>query len=464
MYSVRNSGRKGCPVRQRGGLRCALVALAIGLGATQAPAQCLEEQKLTASDAAAFADFGVSVSVSGDTAIVGANLDDCAAGADCGSAYVLRFDGTTWAEEQKLTASDAESGDEFGISVSISGDTAVVGAFRDDCAAGGGCGSAYMFRFNGTSWVLEQKLTGPDPAASDQFGSSVSVSEDTVVVGEAGDDCAAGSNCGAAYMFRFNGTTWVQEQKLTASDAAGSDNFGESVSLSGETAVVGVRLDDCAGGNNCGSAYVFRFNGASWDEEQKLTASDAAASDQFGDSVSVSGSTAVVGAKIDACAAGSPCGSAYVFRFNGTSWTEQQKLTASDAAVPDFFGESVSVSGDTTVVGAIGDACAAGNNCGAAYVFRFNGTSWVEQQKLTATEATTSGNYGLSVSVSAETVVVGASGHSSPAGHTSGAAYVFRCPLPETIPAASTWALASLTLLLLAGGTVVIGRTRSVPI
>ena len=240
---------------------------------------------------------------------------------------------------------------------------------HDDCTAGIWCGSAYVYRFNGATWEEEQKLTASDAAAYDEFGISVSLSGDTVVVGAHIDDCTARLYCGSAYVYRFNGETWEEEQKLTASDAAPNARFGGSVSLSGDTAVVGALDDGCAGGSNCGSAYVFRFDGNAWAEEQKLTALDAAAFDRFGYSVSVSGDTVVVGALFNDCAAGGGCGAAYVYRFNGAIWTQVQKLTASDAAVGDAFGVSVSLSGDTAVVGALDDDCGAGVNCGSAYVF-----------------------------------------------------------------------------------------------
>ena len=188
------------------------------------------------------------------------------------------------------------------------------------------------------------------------------------------DDCATGLNCGAAYVFRFNGASWIEEQKLTASDAAANDRFGGSVSVNGTTIGLGAVRDDCAAGDDCGSAYVFRFDGTSWFEEQKLTASDAAANNWFGWSVSVSGETTVVGAGFGDCVAGSGCGTAYLYRFKRTSWIEEQKLTALDTSRGDRFGVSVSVSGKTALVGADGDDCAAGDTCGSAYVFRCTST------------------------------------------------------------------------------------------
>ena len=405
----------------------AVVAMLVGLTSSTS-AQCMEQQKLTASDAAMGDYFGSSVSVSGQTALVGAWRDGCAAGDSCGSAYVYRFNGAIWVEEQKLTASDAAAGDHFGISVSISKNTAIVGARWNDCTVGSHCGSAYVFRFNGTSWVEEQKLTASDPARLDQFGGSVSVSGNIVVVGAHVADCSAGNDCGAAYVFRFNGTDWVEEQKLSASDAAPFNWFGFSVSVSGDTAVVGAWFNDCAAGNDCGAAYVFRFNGTSWVEEQKLTASDPARRDQFGGSVSVSGNIVVVGAHVADCSAGNDCGAAYVFRFNGTDWVEEQKLTASDAGGGDNFSRAVSVSGATVVVGAWFDDCEIGEDCGSVYIFRFNGTSWVQEQKLTSSDASAGDQFGVSVSVSGDTAMVGAGLANCTADDGCGSVYVFSCP------------------------------------
>jgi type 1 fimbria pilin len=240
-----------------------------------------------------------------------------------------------------------------------------VGAYDDDCAGGNYCGSAYVFRFNGSTWVQEQKLIASDAAPDDEFGISVAVHGNVVVVGAPYNDCVSGVNCGSAYVYRFNGSAWDQEQKLTASNAAVQDAFGISVSVVEGVAFVGAYQDNCAAGINCGSVYAYRFNGSTWVQEQKLTASDAAPDDQFGISVSVSGDVAVVGAYSVDCAAGIGCGSGYVYRFGGSSWVEEAKLTASDEAMQDYFGISVSVSGDMAVVGALYDDCAAGVNCGS---------------------------------------------------------------------------------------------------
>jgi len=313
--------------------------------------------------------FGHAVSVSGNVAIVGAWGDDCATGGDCGSAFVYRYNGSTWVEEQNLHPPDGSASPRFGWSVSIDSDLAVVGAWKEDTPAEPRSRSAYIFRYNGATWAAEQRLTAADAAVNDGFGSSVSISGDMVVVGAPGDACNADLACGSAYVFRFNGSNWTQEQKLTARYRAYNDQFGSSVSVSGDVAVVGALYDDCAAGPECGSAYIFRYSGTTWMQRQRLTASDATAYAAFGHSVSVSGDVAVVGASQDDCAFGYDCGSAYMYRYNGASWVEEFKVTASDAAESDQFGQSVSVSDEIAVVGAGFDNCAAGPDCGSAYVF-----------------------------------------------------------------------------------------------
>ena len=212
----------------------------------------------------------------------------------------------------------------------------------------------------------ETKLTASDGATLDEFGSSVSISGDTAIVGTWRDD-DAGSSSGSVYVFVRNGGVWTQQAKLTASDGAASDYFGVSVSSSGDTAIVGAYYDDHAGGTDAGSAYVFVRNGDTWTEQAKLTASDGAAGDTFGNSVSISGETAIVGARLDGDA-GSSSGSVYVFVLNGDTWTEQAKLTASDGVAGDLFGYSVSINGDIAIVGAPDDDDA-GSASGSAYVY-----------------------------------------------------------------------------------------------
>ena len=375
-----------------------------------------EQQKLLASDAMPSDFFGASVAVAQDTVVVGAYADDTPGGADSGSAYVFVRSGSTWTEQQKLLASDGGADDRFGISASISGDTVVVGA--DQATSGVDAGSAYVFVRSGTTWSEQQKLLASDGAASDSFGFAVSVEGDTVVIGAPGDDIPVGGDAGSIYAFVRSGTLWTEQQKLLAPDVTAYDSF-DSVSVSGDTVVVGAIGDDTLGGEDAGSAYVFVRSGTTWTEQQKILASDGSASDYFGSSVSVSGDTAVVGAYGDDTA-GAFAGSAYVFVRLGTTWSEQQKLLASDGAAFDNFGESVSLSGDTVVVGASGLS-----GTGKAYVFVRSGTTWTEQQKLVASDAMPEDDFGYSVAISGDTVVVGAREDDTPGGLDAGSVYVF---------------------------------------
>ncbi len=389
-----------------------------------------QDAKLTASDSAAGDQFGSSVALDGNTAVVGAPFSGGA-----GSAYVfVRNSAGVWSQQQKLTASDAAAGDFFGGSGAVSGDTAVVGAHQ---APGTLVGAAYVFVRSAGIWTQQQKLTASDGAAGDEFGVSVAVSGDTAVVGAPlapFDSEFLSPGPGSAYVFVRSGGVWSQQQKLTASDATADDNFGFSVALSGDTAVVGAWADDTAAGADAGSAYVFVRSSGVWSQQQKLTASDSAAGDQFGSSVALDGNTAVVGAPSDETAAGLFAGSAYVFVRSGSVWSQQQKLTASDAAASDDFGISVSLSGDTAVVGAPFDTTAAGSAAGSAYVFVRSGSTWSQNQKLTASDAAANDEFGSSVAVSGATVLVGACCDDTGAGVDAGSAYVFvRRGKPQTI-------------------------------
>jgi hypothetical protein len=274
-----------------------LAALAANVHAT--------EVKLTASDGAIFDAFGASVAISGDYAVVGAHYDDGASG----SAYIFWYNGTNWTEQDKITASDGAAGDEFGYSVAISADYAVVGACEDD-DPGTDSGSAYIFKRNGTNWTEQAKINASDGAAGDWFGVSVAISDDYVVVGAegAGDaDIASGS----AYIFKRNGTNWTEQAKINASDSAAYDYFGRKVAISDDCVVVSAVGDDDAGSLS-GSAYIFKRYGTAWTEQAKINASDGAADDCFSYSVAISDDYAVVGAPLDSDA-GFFSGSAYIY-------------------------------------------------------------------------------------------------------------------------------------------------------
>ena len=341
-----------------------LLCAAASLSISQPAYAQISEFKITAADGAEGDRFGWSVSISGDYAVVGARFDDDN-GTNAGSAYIFKRIGASWQQEAKLLPSDGAAGDRFGWSVSISGDYAVVGSDLDD-DNGSQSGSAYVFKRSGTSWVEEAKITASDGAPDDQFGGSVSISGDYAVVGAPFDD-DKGSKSGSAYVFKRSGTSWVEEAKITASDGAPDNQFGGSVSISGDSvAVVGAWSDDDKGSKS-GSAYVFKRTGTTWAQEAKLLPSDGATEDHFGASVSISGDYAVLGAWGDDDN-GLSSGSAYLFKRSGTNWTQEAKLLPSDGAPGDNFGWSASISGDYSVLGASFDDDN-GLSSGSAYVY-----------------------------------------------------------------------------------------------
>ncbi|MCD4829420.1 MAG: T9SS type A sorting domain-containing protein [Candidatus Cloacimonetes bacterium] len=368
--------------------------------------------KALADDGTVWDYFGCSVSISGDYAVVGAKGDDDSSG----SAYMFHRSGATWTQQVKLTADDGAPWDFFGNSVSVSGDYAIVGAFRDD-DNGDNSGSAYIFYRNGTVWTQQAKLTADDGSAGDFFGCSVSISGDYAVVGAYQDD-DNGDESGSAYIFYRSGTAWIQQAKLTADDGAAYDCFGYSVSICGDYAIVGAIWD----GGGSGSAYMFHRNGTVWTQQDKLTADDGAAGDFFGCSVSISGDYAIVGAYGDDDN-GDMSGSAYMFYRNETAWIQQAKLTADDGAYGDYFGDSVSISGNYAIVGASRDEDN-GVASGSAYMFHRNGAVWAQQAKLTADDGALHAHFGTSVSINGDYAIVGAP-YDDDNGDMSGSAYMF---------------------------------------
>jgi hypothetical protein len=380
--------------------------------------------------------FGYSVSLSGDTLAVGAYFEESAATgvngnqADnsaflSGAVYVFVRSGTTWTQQAYLKASNTGAGDIFGSSVSLSGDTLAVGAYQESSAdtgvngnqadnSAGNSGAVYVFVRSGTTWTQQAYLKASNTGAGDYFGITISLSGDTLAVGAYRESSAAtgvngnqadnsASASGAVYVFIRSGTTWAQQAYLKASNTGAVDYFGSSVSLSGDTLAVGAyRESSAATGVNSnqadnsaslsGAVYVFVRSGTTWTQQAYLKASNTGAFDEFGYSVSLSGDTLAVGAYFEESAdtgvngnqadnSAGASGAVYVFVRSGTVWTQQAYLKASNTGAFDAFGSSVSLSGDTLAVGASLESSAAtgvnGNQAdngashsGAVYVFR----------------------------------------------------------------------------------------------
>lgn len=379
----------------------------------------MQEPKITAPSASADGWFGGSVSLSGDNLLVGAHLDSVD-GYHSGSAHVYKRNSMNWAPTAQLRPRAAVAGDFFGCSVGIDGTYALVGAYGDD-AAGDGAGSAYVFRRRGERWIEDFKLLASDASAGDRFGYSVGISGDRAAIGASSNN-DAGRGSGAAYMFRRHGRRWIEEAKLTASDADSGDAFGHAVAIDRDYCVIGAPRHD-HDGRRAGAAYVFRLVGSRWIEDAKLTPNGPAGGEMFGYSVSVSGSYVLIGAYGDGDA-GFGAGAAYVFKRTGNAWVQQAKLIAEDVSAGDLLGSAVTINGDRAVLGAH-RSNAAGHQSGAAYVFQRFGDTWMEQMKLTPRDAKDDQLFGWSVAADAGHVAIGAQ-FDDYAGPRSGAAYVFR--------------------------------------
>ena len=360
-----------------------------------------QKTKITGADTANGDQFGIWVSLDSDTAVVGASGNNSSTGA----MYVFTGSGSSWSQQAKLVGTNVNAGkDEFGTSVAIDGDTAIAGAPKH---IAGSVGTAYVFTRSGATWNQQAKLVASDPAVGAYFGTRVDIEGDTAIVGEGGS-----SSADAAYVFTRSGATWTEQQKLT--DAGGG--FGDAVAVEGDYAVVGAQYFN----GNDGYARVFRRSAGTWTNQTQLTSSDEAG-DYFGVSVDISGDTVAVGAFF----ANSIKGAVYVFTRSGETWSQQQKITASDGVAADFFGYRVALQNDTLVVGAH-NSDPSGDSSGSVYVFTRSGGTWTEEQKLTTSDGVASDMFGVGVAISGATILGGASGVTG--GANAGAAYIFALP------------------------------------
>lgn len=398
-----------------------------------------EVKILRASDAQKEDHFGSSVAVSGDVIVVGSQFEDGGAGdpvTDSGAAYIFERNSggvNNWGQVKILHAADAQAYDYFGYSVAVSGDVIVVGAWSKN----GADGAAYIFQRDqggANNWGQVKELNGTSAMGS-QFGMSVAASGDIIVVGASNADEAV-TDSGAAYVFERNQggvNNWGQVTELSASDAQTYDFFGSSVAVSGDVIVVGALKKN----NYTGAAYVFqRQQGGSnaWEQVRQLTASDAQQGDSFGSTVAISGDVIVIGALQEDGGVGglTPDGGAiYVFQRNKNSndgWNQTQVIHASDAQIGDQFGYAVAIDGDVIAAGSPYEDGASDTlgGSGAAYVFqRTENDPWRQTAERHSSEIQAYDNFGTSVAVDGDTVVVSAraANHSLP---DDGAVYVFQ--------------------------------------
>ena len=461
-----------------------------------------QQAYLKASNSQASDKFGFSVAISGNTVVVGAsNESSSATGVNgdqtnndvfqSGAAYVFVREGGTWTQQAYLKASNTGEGDHFGAAVAIDGETIAVGAIMERSNAAGingdqennslsGAGAVYVFVRNGDTWSQEAYIKPNNPDLGDFFGGALSIDDNTLVVGVPGEDGGGSgvnadqsvnnwTSAGAAYVFVRDGGTWSQQAYLKASNTGVNDNFGWNVGVSSETVVVGALFEDSnATGINgdqednssssAGAAYVFTRTGDTWAQQAYVKASNTGAEDGFGSGIGISGETLVVGARGESSNATgvngdqsnnsiTGSGAAYVFVRDGSTWSQQAYLKASNPGSGDAFGFALAIDGDDLVVGAVfEDSNATGvdgngsdnsaSGAGAAYVFRREGGTWSPQGYLKAASTDANDGFGAQVAISGGTVVIGAEGEDSNATGvngdatnnsfaSAGAAYIF---------------------------------------
>lgn len=371
------------------------------------------ETKFSASDGKDGDNFGRSIVVDGDNAIIGAPFGDSGNRINTGAAYIFEKQGSDWMEVAKLIAKGGELLDFFGWSVSIDKDIALVGAYKTDER-----GAAYVFERQGDDWTEVSKLTADDSSNDDGFGVSVAISGTYVIIGSSGDD-TGGLNAGSAYIFERQDGQWNQIIRLTSSDPKQNEFFGSSVVIQENYAFVGATG---SGGLGLGCVYVFHRDEGEWVEVDKLVSSDAAQNDQFGAFLSIEGDELIIGANLDDDKE-QASGSAYVFQLEEAGWIEKNKLVAYDGAEEDLFGTSVAVNDDVVAVGSHQDDDN-GDKSGSAYIYQRRGSAWELATKLTASDGVANDQFGYAVALHENEVLVGAWRSANDGIHT-GSVYVY---------------------------------------
>jgi hypothetical protein len=392
----------------------------------------VQEAQLFSASPAIGDNFGYSVAISDCRALIGVLNKSTVQGANSGAAVVYHYDTSTmaWIEKAVLVSSSSVANDQFGVSVAISNDTLVVGSFNT--VSNLDHGKAYYYHYDqgptpsAGNWIETQTITDPSGAGGDQFGFSVAISDDRIVIGSPLKDLA-GLNSATGYVLVKEVNPKPKIQKNPDPIFLAGSSAGYSVAVSGDTALVGAYIEN----NGKGAAYIYKFNGTSWVMVQRLiptsvsygsltTGTCTTTGTCFGYRVALSGKTAVVSAHLATSSSITGAGTVYVFSYNENTqqWDEKNVLNSAPLILNNKFGSSVAISGDSIIVGAIGEndtslGAALGANSGAAYIFRYNGTNWVQEQKLRADQLVdaqySAENFGMSVSISGATAVVGAS-------------------------------------------------------
>ena len=358
--------------------------------------------------------FGHAVAQSGNYAVIGAPGENF----EKGAAYLFERDGNGWTQRARLTATDGQFFDHFGWSVAIEGDYLAIGAYGSD-NRGPNSGSVYIFKRQDSTWIQQIKLLPwGDPPANNQgaeFGISVSLSGNLLLVGawrdwekvfNAQGPAPSGYQRGAAYLFNRDGDNWMQMARLTAQDADRNDLFGRSVDINGFYAIVGAPADQ-AKGPYSGAAYLFEFNAGAWTQVQKISPADGVRNQRFGFAVGIDNDGhAAVGAPQDATQ-GFGSGAVYMYRRSAGNWTQGNKLTLPSASKQAQFGSALDLRDDRLAVGAPGFSGLQPEQ-GVVYRYQRNGGNWSMDATLNASDGNSQDRQGQSVSLGTNSLLIGA--------------------------------------------------------
>jgi hypothetical protein len=388
---------------------------------TLAAANSFAEQNIILVDDGKAGDsFGYGVAIDGTTLLVGAFKADIDGVTDAGAAYVYVLGEEGWRQQAKLVAQPAFAEDTLGGKVALNNNVAMLGVSRRD-DKGKDSGAVISFERESNAWKQNQIFTAPDAKPGDAFGQSIALTENFLVIGAPRSD-ALGNDAGAAYIYNRENGSWRYQTKITARDGAAGDLFGISVAADGNTILVGADLHD-EKAENAGAVYVYVLEKNKWKQQAKLMASDGGETDIFGVRVALSGNTALVSARRDDTEElGIDAGSAYIFVRDGSTWTQQVKLTSPDGQADDRFGRGVALRGDTAIISAMNHD-ANGSNTGAVYVYKNGSSGWRYTSKFMAKSSMPDDKFGWNVGLSNGVAVVATPNHDAK-GQESGAVFI----------------------------------------
>lgn len=397
------------------------------------PLSASQESKLTANDGSDDDYFGKAVSLSGNRAVIGAAYHDPTVNQvvvdNGGAVYYYEFENDNWVFKQKITASDAGTNDQFGNAVSLSGDRLMVGSFRND-EEGGDAGAVYVFEYINSSWVESDKLTASDANNGDWFGQTIAMQQNTAMIGATSHD-GLGNKSGAIYVFNHDGQNWAETQKLTASNGTDNTRLGSAISLSNNRMVAGATYHTTNGVQG-GAAYVFEYNTSSnlWQETQQLLADAIFEGAIFGHAVSIDGDKILIGAIGDSGQV-ADTGAAYLFENDGQNWTVVQKFTEAASDANDEYGSSVSVVGNRLYIGSQ-NAGFNGAYSGAMFAYDLVGEGWQRTDVFFGLDTDTRDEFGVSISTNGGRTLIGAH-RDTEVGNNAGSAYVMQASFPVTV-------------------------------